>query len=85
MLTFDDWVAGGLRTPVSGHQIFVREDGPVDGKPMTLLHGFPTSSHDWSLIVPALVESGCRVTITESASRRSFSLATLGASSGWRG
>ncbi|MFF0632898.1 alpha/beta fold hydrolase [Nocardia sp. NPDC004151] len=57
-LGLDEWIAGGI----SGHDIFHRQDGPVDGRPVTLLHGFPTSSHDWAPIVPPLVESGCRVT-----------------------
>ena len=58
----DEWIAGGERTLLSGHEIFHRQDGPADGRPVTLLHGFPTSSHDWAPILPALVESGCRVT-----------------------
>jgi pimeloyl-ACP methyl ester carboxylesterase len=58
----DEWVAGGERTRLGGHEIFHRQDGPADGRPVTLLHGFPTSSHDWAPILPALVESGCRVT-----------------------
>lgn len=62
MLTLDEWIAGGIRTTVNGHQIFVRQDGPIGGRRVTLLHGFPTSSHDWSLIMPSLVESGCRIT-----------------------
>lgn len=41
--------------------MFVRYDGPPDGKPVSLLHGFPTSSHDWSPIVTRLAGAGCRV------------------------
>ncbi len=62
MLTLDEWIAGGSRIRIEGHSVFVRQDGPVDGAPVTLLHGFPTSSHDWSLVLPSLVEIGCRVT-----------------------
>ncbi|MFJ4655517.1 alpha/beta fold hydrolase [Nocardia sp. NPDC088792] len=58
----DEWIAGGTRTRLGGHEIFHRQDGPADGRPVTLLHGFPTSSHDWAPILPALIESGCRVT-----------------------
>jgi pimeloyl-ACP methyl ester carboxylesterase len=47
--------------------VFVRLDGPEDAPPLTLLHGFPTSSHDWALVMPAL-----------SASRRVLSLDFLG-------
>jgi pimeloyl-ACP methyl ester carboxylesterase len=42
--------------------LFVRQDGPVDGKPVTLFHGFPTSSFDWAGVIPALAGSGYRVT-----------------------
>ncbi|BBH15893.1 epoxide hydrolase [Nocardioides baekrokdamisoli] len=62
LTTFDDWIAGGDRIVLGDHEIFVRQDGPAGGSPVTLIHGFPTSSHDWSAIVPALVEAGMRVT-----------------------
>ncbi|MHB8235738.1 MAG: alpha/beta fold hydrolase, partial [Solirubrobacteraceae bacterium] len=39
--------AGGAEWP-----IFVRRLG--DGPTMTLLHGFPSSSHDWSKVAPIL-------------------------------
>ncbi|RDI46264.1 alpha/beta fold hydrolase [Nocardia mexicana] len=58
----EDWIAGGAFVEVAGHRIFHRQDGPEGGRPVTLLHGYPTSSHDWVPILPALVESGCRVT-----------------------
>jgi pimeloyl-ACP methyl ester carboxylesterase len=60
--TREEWLAGGNRVPVPGtrHTLFVRQDGPVDGKPVTLLHGFPTSSHDWADVLPFL--PGFRVT-----------------------
>ena len=35
-------------------EIFVRRLG--SGPPMTLLHGFPSSSHDWAKVAPALAE-----------------------------
>ncbi|MEU6563737.1 alpha/beta fold hydrolase [Nocardia nova] len=56
------WVAGGTHLELGGHRIFHRQDGPDGGRPVTLLHGYPTSSHDWVSVLPALVESGCRVT-----------------------
>jgi pimeloyl-ACP methyl ester carboxylesterase len=60
------WVAGGERVALdSAHgprTLFVRQDGPPEGSPVTLLHGFPTSSHDWSTVVPHLARSGLRVT-----------------------
>lgn len=63
-LSRDEWLSGGSRTPVLGgrHQVFVRQDGPEDGSPVTLLHGFPTSSHDWAPVLPFLTEAGLRVT-----------------------
>ncbi|MGY4961851.1 alpha/beta fold hydrolase [Streptomyces sp. 900105245] len=66
MPTGDRWAAGGSRTTVDGrtgrHTLFVRQDGPADGPPVTLVHGFPTSSHDWSPTVPRLAAHGYRVT-----------------------
>ncbi|MFF3559168.1 alpha/beta fold hydrolase [Streptomyces sp. NPDC002574] len=63
----EEWTAGGSRRPLPGfpHVIFVRQDGPVSGHPVTLLHGFPTSSHDWAAVVPCLVAAGCRVTTAD--------------------
>lgn len=64
-MTFTQWVAGGRRFPFDGHCVFVRQDGPRTGPAVTLIHGFPTSSHDWSSLVPALVQAGCRVTVVD--------------------
>jgi pimeloyl-ACP methyl ester carboxylesterase len=61
IISLEDWTRGGSRSSFAGHLIFHREDGPVDGPPVTLIHGFPTSSHDWSAVVPALVRAGHRV------------------------
>ncbi|WP_329375791.1 alpha/beta hydrolase [Streptomyces sp. NBC_01351] len=58
----DHWIRGGTRVPVGAHEVFVRQDGPADGAPVTLLHGFPTSSHDWAAVVPSLTAAGLRVT-----------------------
>lgn len=60
--SLETWVAEGERVELAGHHIFFRQDGPEDGRPITLIHGFPTSSHDWAPIVPALVAAGYRVT-----------------------
>jgi len=57
-----EWIAGGQHANVAGQRIFFRQDGPQGGTPITLLHGFPTSSHDWAAIVPALTAAGHRVT-----------------------
>ena len=60
--SLDEWIAGGERVRIGGYEIFHRQDGPDGGRPVTLVHGFPTSSHDWAAVIPALVESGCRIT-----------------------
>ncbi|MFF8732623.1 alpha/beta fold hydrolase [Streptomyces sp. NPDC015171] len=59
-MNLTDWIAGGAEAEVNGHRLFVRQDGT--GIPVTLVHGFPTSSHDWAPAVPRLVAAGCRVT-----------------------
>jgi pimeloyl-ACP methyl ester carboxylesterase len=61
--TLDSWISGGSRRRVSGssHELFVRQDGPVDGKPVTLFHGFPASSFDWANVIPELTGVGYRV------------------------
>ncbi|MFJ6718603.1 MULTISPECIES: alpha/beta fold hydrolase [unclassified Streptomyces] len=56
------WTRHGSHVRVGGRLIFVRQDGPAAGAPVTLLHGFPTSSHDWAAVVPSLTEAGLRVT-----------------------
>jgi pimeloyl-ACP methyl ester carboxylesterase len=60
--SLEEWHAGGERLPVLGHTLFVRQDGPSDGAPITLIHGFPTSSHDWVAVLPYLLDAGYRVT-----------------------
>ncbi len=54
----EDWWAAGERLPLelSGveRQVFVRRLG--SGPSITLLHGFPSSSHDWAKVAPALAE-----------------------------
>lgn len=54
--SYEQWLAGGRRLalPRLGREVFVRLDGPPDGPVVTLLHGFPSSSHDWALVLPAL-------------------------------
>jgi pimeloyl-ACP methyl ester carboxylesterase len=38
----------------------VRTDGPPDGRPVLLLHGFPETSLSWSSVTPLLAEAGLR-------------------------
>jgi len=42
---------------VDGSKIFYREDGPKDRPTILLLHGFPTSSHMFRNLIPALADS----------------------------
>ena len=53
-----EWWSAGERVPLelggAERQVFVRRLG--DGASMTLLHGFPSSSHDWAKVAPALAE-----------------------------
>ena len=41
---------------VDGHRIFYREAGPRTAPTILLLHGFPTSSHMFRNLIPALAE-----------------------------
>lgn len=41
---------------IDGIDIFYREAGPVDAPTVVLLHGFPTSSHMFRNLIPALVD-----------------------------
>lgn len=50
------WRDGGrrIRLPRLGHEVFVRIDGAAGAPPVTLLHGFPSSSHDWAPVLRPL-------------------------------
>ena len=54
----DAWWAAGKHVDIElggvARQIFLRRAGI--GPTMTLLHGFPSSSHDWAAVLPALAE-----------------------------
>lgn len=43
-------------TKVAGIDIFYREAGPADAPVIVLLHGFPTSSHMFRNLIPALAD-----------------------------
>ncbi|MFL6090246.1 MAG: alpha/beta fold hydrolase [Aeromicrobium sp.] len=55
----DDWWAAGERTTLTldgtERRVFVNRMG--SGSPMTLLHGFPSCSHDWAKVAPSLSAS----------------------------
>jgi len=38
------------------HRVFVQRQGGPAAPSMTLLHGFPSSSHDWAKLAPALAD-----------------------------
>ncbi len=42
---------------IGGHHIFYREAGPHDAPALLLLHGFPTSSHMYRNLIPALADA----------------------------
>ena len=43
-------------TEIDGLNIFYREAGPKDAPTVLLLHGFPTSSHMFRNLIPALAD-----------------------------
>ncbi|MDC0712424.1 alpha/beta hydrolase [Stigmatella sp. ncwal1] len=43
-------------TQVDGVELFYREAGPADAPVVVLLHGFPTSSHMYRQLIPALAD-----------------------------
>lgn len=58
----EDWMRHGSSVRVGQHDIFWRQDGDPGAEPVTLLHGFPTSSHDWAAVVSMLAAAGYRTT-----------------------
>src|SRR5215218_6636873 len=49
-----------LRTDVGDLTFDVRVDGPEDGRPVLLLHGFPETSASWASVTPLLAQAGLR-------------------------
>ena len=54
-----------MRIEVDGVGIEVAVDGPEDGRPVVLLHGFPDSGRLWRNQVPALAGAGFRVVVPD--------------------
>jgi pimeloyl-ACP methyl ester carboxylesterase len=58
MADLETWWQAGERVPIelggSERDVFLRRQGT--GGSLTLLHGFPSSSHDWMKVVPLLGE-----------------------------
>ncbi len=44
-------------------EIAYEERGPVEGKPVVLLHGFPYDVHAYDAVAPQLESAGCRVLV----------------------
>jgi len=55
MISRERWLAEGRSETLDGRRLFFREGG-TDGRHLTLLHGFPTCSWDWSKVWPRLAE-----------------------------
>jgi pimeloyl-ACP methyl ester carboxylesterase len=54
-------MAGELLSVDVGDLSFdVRVDGPDDGRPVLLLHGFPETSLSWAAVTPLLTQAGLR-------------------------
>ena len=55
-MNLNEWRAGGEFFDYAGHRIFFRRGGNSSGETLLLLHGFPTSSHDYHKIWDAVCE-----------------------------
>jgi pimeloyl-ACP methyl ester carboxylesterase len=51
------------RVPHDGLLLDVRDEGPVDGDPVVLLHGFPQGPEAWDRLLPALHDAGFRTLV----------------------
>jgi pimeloyl-ACP methyl ester carboxylesterase len=49
-----------LQVDVGDLTFDVRVDGPEDGRPVLLLHGFPETALSWAAVTPLLAEAGLR-------------------------
>src|SRR5215207_8418295 len=49
-----------LRVDVGDLTFDVQADGPEDGRPVLLLHGFPETSLSWAAVTPLLTSAGLR-------------------------
>ena len=50
-----------VRTPTL--EIAYLDTGPAEGRPVILLHGWPSDPHDWDGVAPPLAGDGCRVLV----------------------
>ncbi|NLU83984.1 alpha/beta hydrolase [Rhodococcus sp. HNM0569] len=56
----DESSAAPTSVPVGEFTFRVRFDGPQDGPPVVLLHGFPTTHRSWDAVTPLLTAEGLR-------------------------
>jgi pimeloyl-ACP methyl ester carboxylesterase len=56
----DEMATGGRFVAVDGGRLYVELDGPPDGMPVVLLHGFGGSTFSWRETAPALAAAGWR-------------------------
>ena len=47
----------------NGYTFPVRDEGPIDGEIVVLLHGFPQTSKSWDSVTTRLNEAGCRTLV----------------------
>lgn len=52
-----EWQDDGRHVDVGGHKIFVLDTNSHPGRFVFVLHGFPSSSYDWHLVIPELAKS----------------------------
>ncbi|MFE7629072.1 alpha/beta fold hydrolase [Kocuria sp. NPDC057446] len=53
------------RPPSGALRLDVRDDGPPDGEPVLLLHGFPQDGTSWSGVAPVLWRAGLRTLVPD--------------------
>ena len=53
-------LARSMFATVDGFRIATYTDGPEDGEPLILIHGWPELAHSWSPLTPRLAEAGYR-------------------------
>lgn len=59
-MSVEAWRAAGTLLTIGEHEVFVRDEPPVDPHPdlppLLVLHGFPTCSYDFAAVLAALAE-----------------------------
>ena len=53
----DEWQARGTYHVVNGHSLFAIDTGGADKPILVILHGYPTSSHDYYRVLDTLAET----------------------------